>query len=166
MSDRFDDVGIAWRSFAELLADLLAAAPEGVTIDVIDDRFGDEGPYTQVIRQQEEFDEGPTWLIEASSAQFTSVPTPPDTYTTLRELGYELPDEDSPTHYQVLPVADITLSELAHLMVRTLRDGFSARLTDVFAVSPDFLAHEVLEARSELASAIKFEDFGLRFGFN
>jgi len=166
MSDRFHDVGIAWRSFAELLTDLLAQAPEGVTIDVVDDRFGDEGPYTQAIRQEDEFGEDWTWLVEASSTEFTSVPTPPDTYTTLRELGYEPPDEDSPNHYQVLGGDDVTLSELAQLMVRTLRDGFSARLTDAFAVTPDFLAHEVLQARNDQTSVIRFEDVGLRFRFN
>lgn len=91
MSDRFHDVSIAWRSFAELLTELLTQAPEGVTIDVVDDRFGEDW----------------TWLVEASSTEFTSVPPPPN--------------EDSPNHYQVLGGDDVTLSELAQLMVRLRR---------------------------------------------
>jgi len=166
VSDQFDDVGIAWRSLAELLTDLLEEAPEGVTIDVVDDRIGDEGPYTQVIQQEDDMSGEWIWLVEASSTDFTSVQTPPDTYTTLRELGYAPPDDENPNHHQIVPAASVTLNDLANLMVRTLRDGFSARLTDVFAISPDFVAHEVLAARSDLMAAITFEDIGLRFRFN
>lgn len=165
MTDRFDDVGIAWRSFAELIAALLNAAPEGVTIDVMDDRFGEDGPYTQAVKKTSD-DGGWIWLVEASSVDFTSMTVPPDTYTTLRELGYLPPDESNPNHHQVIPIEDFTANHLAALMVRTLRNGFSARLTDVFGVSPDFLAHEILAARSHLMLGIAFEDAGLRFRFN
>jgi hypothetical protein len=166
VNNRSAEVGIAWWSLAQLIQELLVRAPDGVTVDVINDRYGVAGPYTQAIRQQGDATGHWEWLVEASSAAFMSVPVPPDTYTTLRELGYSPPDDVSPNHFQVQPVDLISLEDLANLMVLTLRDGFNASLTDNYGVSPDFVAHEVLAVRTELNSALLFEEPHLRFRFN
>ncbi len=165
MTNPLHELELAWQSFVDVVERLLILAPEGVTIEVLHDRYGDDYPYVQTLAEDDE--EEPVISVEAASYEFVPQWMGPDARNTLGELGWREPDDDGiPNFWQLLKGDDARPRSVANLLVRTLKIVFLAQLTDTFAVSPDFVMEELLEERSGLPQSIDFLDMGLRFRFN
>ena len=130
----------SWTPLVKVLSAMITFAPSHVVLQVHTAYDVGCGPYVQT--QQEE--DG-ALHAEAVSNKFADPPIGPDAMNTLREMGWNLPNEDVPNFHRRIEANAVRPEDVASLLLRTLRDAYLITPSNEFECGPHDLCDAIVQ---------------------
>ena len=152
-----DELEPAWTPLVEALAAMITLSSEYVVLQVYTQQDADCGPYIQTLQ------EDGALHLEAASNQFLSPKIGPDAINSLRELGWDDPDDDDgiPNFKIFLRSEEASPGVVARFLVVTLRDAYLVTPNDSYEFAPPELFVQIVAGEFGAPLPMRFTTFDI-----
>jgi len=153
-----DELEPTWTPLVEALAAMITLSSEYVVLQVYTQHDDDCGPYIQTLQEEDG-----ALHLEAASNQFLSPKIGPDAINSLRELGWDDPDDgDGIPNFKIfLRPEEASPGVVARFLVATLRDAYLVTPNDSFEFAPPELFVEIVAGEFGTTLPMRFTTFDI-----